>query len=171
MSDWDWSKCFPFKNLTEKYFVVVQRPLELAGLGEGLAINASRTLTSLGLRTRSIIVHDDHLDPLCGLSRELGFIAGNNILEELELYVWFEDASSSYPSNPTHFELWSAFDSMLTDSGAFPVLCRVSVEFGLYSRYRSEPERDAILKSLKENKFARLVESEAVEFNFSVSEI
>ena len=146
MSDWDWSKCFPFKNLTEKYFVVVQRPLELAGLGEGLAINASRTLTSLGLRTRSIIVHDDHLDPLCGLSHELGFIAGNNILEELELYVWFEDASSSYPSNPTHFELWSAFDS-------------------------SEPERDAILKSLKENKFARLVESEAVEFNFSVSEI
>ena len=38
---------------------------------------------------------DDH-DPLCGLNRELKFLAGKNILEELELNVTVqvqEDAS------------------------------------------------------------------------------
>ena len=141
-------------------------PLELAGLGESLAIDAYRTLTSLRLNT-TITIADNDLDPLCGLSRELGFIAGNNILEVLQLDVWFKDASSYL----TRFELWSAFDSVLTDSGAFPVLRRVSVEFGWFSKHWSEPEKDAILEGLKENKFPRLVESEAVEFNFSVSEI
>ena len=126
---------------------------ELAGLGESLAINASRTLRSLRLNTTStILLHDDYLDPLCGLSRELEFIAGNNILGGLQLELCFEDASSSYL---THFELWSAFDSMLTDSVAFPVLRRVSVELRWFSKYPnlSGSEHDAILKSLKENKF------------------
>ena len=82
----------------------------------------------------------------------------------------FEDASSSYL---THFELWSAFDSMLTNSVAFPVLRRVSVELRWFSKYPnlSGSEHDAILKSLKENKFPRLVKSKAVEFIFSASEI
>ena len=153
----------------KKYFVVHFHPFELAGLGESLAISASRTLTSLELRTTSIIVDNDHLDPLCGLSRELGFIAGNNILEVLRLDVWFTGASSYL----THFELWSAFDSMLTDSGAFPVLRRVSVDFGWFSRYWSETAKDAILEleRLKENKFfPRLVESEAVKFSFSTTD-
>jgi hypothetical protein len=58
--------------------------LELVGLRESLAINAYQTLTSLGLGTTVAIPDDDHLDPLCGLSRVLGFIAGNNILDELQ---------------------------------------------------------------------------------------
>ena len=150
----------------------MQEPLDLAGLGESLAINASRTLTSLRLGTRSI---DDQHDPLCGFSRELGFIAGNNILEELQLDVGFKIASlgfkvaSSYLSHDS--ELWSAFDSMLTDLGAFPVLRRVSVKFGWYLEHWSESEKDAVSEELKEINFPRLVESEAVEFNFSVSNI
>ena len=59
-------------------------PVELAGLGASLAINAYRTLKLLAL---SITVVGDNYDPLCGLSRELRFIAENNILEELELDV------------------------------------------------------------------------------------
>ena len=139
----------------------------MAGLGESLAINAYRTLTSLGLYTTISTLDNYHHDPLCGLRRELGFIAGDNILEELQLDMWFNDASLYL----THFEIWSAFDSMLTDSGAFPVLRRVSVKFRWFSKYWSKPEKDGILESLKENKFSQLVESEAVEFNFSASEI
>ena len=141
----------------------MQEPFDLAGLGESLAINASRTLTSLRLGTRSI---DDQHDPLCGFSRELGFIAGNNILEELQLDMWCYHASSYLSHDSEH---WSAFDSMLTDPGAFPVLRRVSVKFGWYSKRWRGPEKDAVLEGLKENNFPRLVESEAVEFNFSVS--
>ena len=166
MSDWHCSKPYPFKILTAKYFVVVQHPLELAGLGESLAINASRTLTSLGLGIRNI---DDHDDPLCGFSRELGFIAGNNVLEELRLDMWCYGASL-YPVSHDS-DLCSAFDSMLTDSGAFPVLRRVSVKFGWFLKHWSENEKDAVFEGLKENNFPRLVESEAVEFNFSVSNI
>ena len=170
MSDWHCSKSYPFKILTEKYFVVRGQPFELAGLGESLAINAYRTLTSLRLNTVIVILENNYHDPLCGLSRELGFIAGNNILEELLLDLSFiHEDSSSYL---TQFELWSVFDSMLTDSSVFPVLRRVSVEFRWFSKYWSELDNDAILESLKENKFfPRLVESEAVKFNFSASEI
>ena len=141
----------------------------MAGLGESLAINASRTLRSLGLSTGIIFPDEDHLDPLGGLSRELGFIAGNNILEELQLVIWFNDASSCLTHSS--FELWSAFDSMLTDSDAFPVLRRVSVKFRWFLKYWSELENDALLISLKENKFSRLVESKAVEFILSTPEI
>ena len=155
----EFSKCYPFNILTAKYFVVGV-PLELAGLGESLAINAYRTLTSLGLN-----IINSTVTSLRGLSRELGFIAGKNILEKLQLDVWFKDASSYL----THFELWSTFDSVLTDSCAFPVLRQVSVTFCWYSRDWSEHEKDAFLESLKENRFPRLVESEAVKFDFSVS--
>ena len=105
----------------------------------------------------------------CGLSRELGFIAGNNILEEFQLDLLFQETSSCL----IHFEVWSAFDSMLTDSGAFPMLRRVSVDFRWFSIYRnlSVPEQDAILESIKEDNFPRLVESKAVEFNFSAAEV
>ena len=62
---------------------------------------------------------------------------------------------------------------MLTDSGAFPMLRRVSVDFRWFSIYRnlSVPEQDAILESIKEDNFPRLVESKTVEFNFSAAEV
>ena len=60
--------------------------------------------------------------------------------------------------------------AMLTDPGAFPVLRRVSVKFGWYLEHWSESEKDAVSEELKEINFPRLVESEAVEYNFSVSE-
>ena len=147
----------------------MHQTFELAGLGESLAINAYRTLTSVRF---SDILDIVHYDPSYGFNRELGFIAGNNILEELQLDVGFKIASLGFKvasSYLTHFEVWSAFDSMLTDSGAFPALCRVSVMFGWFSKYISETEMDAVLEGLKENILPRLVESEAVEFNFSVS--
>ena len=97
------------------------QPLELTGLGASLAINAYRTLKSLEISVT--VVGDDH-DPLCGLNRELRFIAGNNILEELDLDVALQqDVSCRIES-----EDWSTFDSVLTESGAFPMLRRVLVE-------------------------------------------
>jgi hypothetical protein len=141
----------------------VDWPVELAGLGPSLAINAYRTLKLLAL---SITVVGDYYDPLCGLNRELRFIAGKNILEELELDMVVQADSPCR----TESEDWSAFDSVLTGSGAFPMLRRVSVEIWWYSHGMDVDDMDAedgILESLKEGKFLRLVESKAVEFNFT----
>jgi hypothetical protein len=68
----------------------------------------------------------------------------------------------------TESDDWSAFDSVLTESGAFPLLRRVLVEFWWYSTRRNISEKDAVFENLKEDKFPRLVESEAVKFNFCV---
>ena len=135
----------------------MQEPVNLAGLGASLAINAHRMLKLLELGIR---VGDDY-DPLCGLSRELRFIAGNNILEHLALDVVIPN-NYSYPNDP---EDWSVFDSVLTESGAFPMLHRVSVDISWHSG-RDLIEQDAMLEILKEDKFPRLVESKEVQFNF-----
>ena len=102
------------------------QPLELAGLGASLAINAYRTLKLLQVRV--IVVGDDY-DPLCGFSRELRVIAGNNILEELDLDVVVK---TDIPCR-TDSKDWHIFDSVLNEPGAFPVLRRVSVKFLWYT--------------------------------------
>ena len=133
--------------------------MRLAGLGASLAINAYRTLNFLEL---FIVIKGDDCDFLCGLNRELRFIVGNNILEELKLYVFFEDDTSFQNES----EDWSVFDSVLTKSGAFPMLHRVSVVicWGMHL-----DGLNLLIESLKEDKFRRLVESKSVEFNFSSS--
>jgi hypothetical protein len=100
---------------------------------------------------------------LCGLSRELRLIAGNNILEELELDVVLQAGASCR----TESEDWSAFDSVLTEFNAFPMLHRVSAEIWWFSYGMGDVDEDGVLESLKEDKFPRLVESKVVEFNFS----
>ena len=136
------------------------QPLELAGLGASLAINAYRTLKILEIGVT--VVGDDH-DPLCGLNRELRFIAGNNILEDLRLDVTLQQDVLCRAET----EDWSAFDSMLTESGAFPMLRLVSVRIWWYSVFRNLSGQ---VESLKEDKFPQLVESKAVDFDF-LSEI
>ena len=143
--------------MTDNIFFVVQ-PLQLAGLGASLAINTYRTLKFLDLY---IGVVGDHYDPLCGLDSELRFIAGNNILEELKLYLVVQDDAPCR----TKSKDWSAFDSVLTESGAFPMLHRVLVEFWWLTA-RSLSEQDAVLESLKGDKFPQLVKGKAVKFNF-----
>ena len=138
--------------MTERISLVNQ-PVWLAGLGASLAINSYRTLKFLYL---SIIVEGDDCDLLCGLCRELRFIVRNNILEEVILNVVVEDDSSES-------EDWSAFDSVLTESGAFPMLHRVSVEISMGFKFKLG-ELNLVMESLKD-KFLRLVESKAVEFN------
>ena len=135
------------------------QPLKLAGLGASLAINSYRTLKLLELSIKEN--HDSDLDRLCGLSRELRFIARNNILEELKLDV-VVDGDASWL---TESEDWSAFDSVLTESGAFPMLHRVSVKIWWCVISRNPDDCHAMLEILKEVKFFRLVESKAVEFN------
>ena len=140
---------------------LVNQPVELAGLGANLAINVYRTLKILALSIT--VVGDDH-DPLCGLSRELRCIAGNNILEELELDVVVCGACR------TESEDWSTFDSVLTKSGAFPILRLVWVEICWNSQAGTLRDLDnevGMLRSFKEVKFPRLVESKAVEFYLS----
>ena len=132
------------------------QPLELAGLGASLAINAYRTLKLLQVRV--IVVGDDY-DPLCGLNRELRVIAGNNILEELDLDVVVK---ADIPCR-TDSKDWHTFDSVLNEPGAFPVLRRVSVKFLWYTTDVLDQDR---VESVKEDKFPRLVESKTVEFTF-----
>ena len=136
------------------------QPVSLAGLGASLAINAYRTLTLLEI---AIYVAGDDYDPLCGLSHELGFIAGINTIEELHLDVLVRVRT------PWRTEDLSAFDSVLTEPGAFPILHRVSVKIWWYSVSKIKDDRDTMskLESSKEDKFPRLVESKTVEFNFS----
>jgi hypothetical protein len=129
----------------------------LAGLGANLAINVYGTLKLLAL---AITVVGDDYDPFCRLSRELRYIAGNNILEELELKVMVQEGASFR----TDSENRSAFDSVLTESGAFPMLRQVSVEIWWSI---TDWEHEGITERLKEDKFPRLVESKAVKFNFS----
>ena len=139
----------------------MNRPVELRGLAKSLEINAYRTLKYLQL---SIPVVGDNYDPLCGLSRELGFMAGNNILEELQLDVVVCGACR------TESEDWSTFDSVLTKSGAFPILRLVWVEICWNSQAGTLRDLDnevGMLRSFKEVKFPRLVESKAVEFYLS----
>ena len=135
-------------------------PVWLTGLGASLAINAYRTLKLLAL---GITVRRSNY-PLCGLPGELRFITGNNILEKLELDVWVNDGASCR----TESEDWSAFDSVLTQSGAFPMLHQVSVRiwWDPVDRLGVEVE-NGVMEILKEDKLPRLVESKAVEFNFS----
>ena len=126
--------------------------LGLSGLGSSLAINAYRTLKSLEFKLN--IERDDH-DHLCGIERELRFIAGNNIIEMLELDMLFlVDSSFQIKS-----EDWSAFDSVLTEPGGFPMLHRVSVVIWWYS---------GSMESLKKDMFPRLVESKAVTVEFNL---
>ena len=138
----------------------MNQPVWLAGLGASLSSNAYQTLKLLVLY---INVQGDDCDfPLCGLSRELRCIVGNNILEELKLYVALED----YASFQTDSDDWSTFDSLLTESGAFPMLHRVSVEISRYAKYMGLDDVYPVMESLKEDNFPRLVESKTVEFNF-----
>ena len=156
----EWTGIVTYQKVLTDDILLVLQPLQLAGLGASLAIsNTCRTLKFLDLY---IVVVGDDYDPLCGLDRELKFIAGNNILEELKLYVVVQD---DLPCR-TESKDWSAFDSVLTESGAFPMLHRVLVEIWWYTASRNLSEQDAVLESLKEDKFPRLVKSKAVEFNF-----
>ena len=93
----DWHCHLSLKFLTEDNF-------SDSALGVGRS-NAYRTLKSVIVGVTDL--GDDH-DPLCGLNRELKFLAGKNILEELELNVTVqvqEDASCR-----TDFVEWPTFD-------------------------------------------------------------
>ena len=80
----------------------------------------------------------------------------------LELYLVVED---DIPCR-TESEDWSAFDSVLTESDAFPMLNRVLVDISWGTEHRNMREQFTVLESLKEDKFPRFVESKAVEFKF-----
>ena len=134
----------------------MEQPIWLAGLGASLAINSYRTLKFLNLSIGVEGDDEEYCVPLCSLSHELRFIIGNNILEELKLYVEIYN-DTSFQTEP---EVWSAFDSVLTKSGAFPMLHRVSVLIQWYLKSNTLP-----MERLKEENFPRLYESKAVEFN------
>ncbi|KDR76686.1 hypothetical protein GALMADRAFT_139584 [Galerina marginata CBS 339.88] len=131
-------------------------PLDLAGLGTSLMVNAYRTLRSVAL---GIVVRGNDSERLCGLSGELRSLSGNNILQEFELNVVIAPGR-------TETEEWAAIDWLLTESGAFPMLHRVSIEIRWSSDGREVPAIDDILGSLTKERFPRLVESTVVEFNF-----
>jgi hypothetical protein len=88
---------------------------------------------------------------------------GTTSSKSLNWTWWFRTDASCR----TDSEDWSAFDSVLTESGAFLVLHRVFVEIWWYSYGMDDVEENSVLESLKQVKFPRLVESKAVEFNFS----
>ncbi|KIM37826.1 hypothetical protein M413DRAFT_256753 [Hebeloma cylindrosporum] len=135
------------------------KPVELTGLGASLAMNAYQTLKSLELRIT--IVGDDY-DPLCGLSPELRFLARTNVLEKLELQLMVRGGVSC----KTQSKDWSTFDSLLTQSGGFPMLHRVSVHI-LWRAQCEIVDDESRWENLQADKFPRLMESKAVEFDLS----
>lgn len=135
-------------------------PVQLTGLGASFVVNTHKTLKSVALE---ITVVGEDYDPLCGLSRELRLIVGNNILEEFELDIVVQTDASCR----TESEDWAALDSLLTESGAFPMLQRVSVAIWWFSFGREEDDVEDILESLTKERFPRLVESRTVGFDFS----
>lgn len=135
-------------------------PVQLTGLGASFAVNTHQMLKSLALK---ITVMGEDYDPLCRLSHELRFIVGNNILQEFELDIVVETDASCR----TQSEDWAALDSLLTESGAFPMLQRVSVAIWWFLFVREEDDVEDILESLTTERFPRLVESRTVVFEFS----
>ncbi|KIM37827.1 hypothetical protein M413DRAFT_30734 [Hebeloma cylindrosporum] len=131
------------------------RPVQLTGLGASLASNAYRSLKYMNLRifAYSKEEEEDSFYPLCGLNRELRSLAGNNVLEELELDVFAQ--SKPYQRDPS--EDWSAFDSVLTESGMFPLLHQVSVEISWSTERFGSHEQHLI-----GCEFPRLMESRVV---------
>lgn len=133
--------------------------MDLTGLGASLAINAYRTLRLLVLKFTVERDRDDNYGPLCKLTRELRFIAGDNVLEELKLDVMVRLGASRRIES----EDCSDVDSLLTEFGAFPMLHRVMVKIWWYLR---EDDGNGFSESLMEDKFPRLADSKAVESNF-----
>ncbi|KDR76681.1 hypothetical protein GALMADRAFT_139580 [Galerina marginata CBS 339.88] len=136
-------------------------PLILSGLGTSLMVNAYRTLRSVAL---GITIFRYDSERLRGLSRELRYLSGNNILQVFELNVVIAPGR-------TETEEWDAIDWLLTEPGAFPMLHRVSIEIRWYSDGWEVREIDDILGRLTKERFLRLVESPVVEFNFSVDNL
>ncbi|KIM42085.1 hypothetical protein M413DRAFT_445248 [Hebeloma cylindrosporum] len=145
------------KRLEYFYICLVNMPTGLTGIGATLAINAYHTLESLEVY---LDIEGDDYDPLCGLSHELKFLTGKNVLKELKL-----DVMISNPERPcrTDSEDWSALDSVLTESGAFPMLRQVSINISWFSMCGIEVP----FEQLKEDKFPRLMESKVVQFRLS----
>ncbi|KIM37822.1 hypothetical protein M413DRAFT_30730 [Hebeloma cylindrosporum] len=143
----------------EFFSLALDKPAEVTGLGASLAINAYRTLKFLELSVD--IVADDY-DPLCGLTHELRLLSGNNIVEQFELLVVVRGGVSCRNES----EDWSTFDSLLTESGVFPVLHRVLVNILWFSECQIMDDHDR-WENLKEDKFPRLMESKALEFDLS----
>ncbi|KJA14245.1 hypothetical protein HYPSUDRAFT_208872 [Hypholoma sublateritium FD-334 SS-4] len=135
-------------------------PLQLAGLGSSLAINAYQTLKSVKL---SLLVDGDHHDPLYGLPLELQQLSGNNVLEELKVDVL---VSVDKPC-PTDSDDWSDLDAVLTKQGAFPMLRRVTLNLLWSSCDRDEEEVEALLDSLTRDRFPRLLQNSAIHFLFN----
>ena len=100
MSDW---RChLSLKILTEDNF-------SDSALGVG-RFNVYQMLKSVVVGVTDL--GDDH-DPLCGLNCELKFLAGNNILEELDLDVVVK---TDIPCR-TDSKDWHIFDSVLNEPG------------------------------------------------------
>ena len=53
-----------------------------------------------------------------------------------------------------------------TDGGAFPVLCRVTIQLAWYSCERDEEEVGHLLGNLTKDQFPRLRESSKIQFRF-----
>ena len=98
-----------------------------------------------------------HEDPLAGLCRELEKMVGQNVVETIELTIWFE---SDYASDCTR---WGELDDVLMGSPeSWPALRKVSILFNVTMSSRNDS-----VKALRE---LPMTESKQVQFDFEVGE-
>lgn len=146
-------------HLQIKRVAQVDGPLLLTGLGSSLVVNAYHTLKAVELYLN---VTEGHYTPLCGLPLELRQLSGNNVIEELDVSILVETDEQCR----TDLDDWSDLDDLLTVEGAFPMLRRVTIELAWYSSDRDEGQIKALLHRLTQDRFSRLLESSAVQFEF-----
>lgn len=134
------------------------KAISCVGLGASLSAWNVGALKELNL---SLEVIPDY-DPLYDLVRELGMIAGMNIIKEVCLEVNFY--TNMRPRGST--SIWSALDTLLTRPGSFPMLNVVTVKI-LWDRAYWNPEPEtSFLGPLTEETFPRLLDSKVMEFAF-----
>ena len=113
----------------------------------------------------NIIVDDDDVDPLIGISSELEDMRTKNILETLTVAI--EDRSRI---SCRQGDDWGRLDEVLTTPGWFS-LKRVSLTIeiaGYRRRYDDGEELEVRLRNLPETQFPRMSLSDSISFDFEV---
>lgn len=116
-------------------------------------------IQALKIARLSIYVRDNDDDPLGGLPSELAKIAGENVLERLEILVEIRGGNDMNGSK------WGILDTVLTSSG-WPALKAVFLKIRLFNGSDGLVQS---FKQLKEVQFPRLSASKSVDFNFRLT--
>ena len=133
--------------------------LSLKSVGSSLRANTRQTL-------KTIVLHSEvdymNIRPLRGLDHALQDIAGNNVLEELQVIMFVESSDGCFVDSDDFPNL----DTILTEAGAFPKLRRVAVgvEWDPITKTYSSPDFGPP-DQLERDQFPQLCGSPTIKFS------